>query len=365
MNRVALRMIQYLLRPRVRYKYLPQIHELISYNRKEEIIRTSLEYTALTEIKGDYLEFGMWKGGSMIAAYHLSKRISALSDMRFYGFDSFGGIPTLTVNQDEAKEFPPGTFSASLDEVRRNLLQAKVDMSRIELIPGWYSETLNDQTRQKLPLRAAAVVNVDCDVYESTVPVLDFIKPYLIDGSIVIFDDWYCFANREERGEQKAFMEWLERNRDLKATPYKEFGWDGKAFIINQLSPKQSSKRLPINATPVFEAHEYALDSVSDSVITRSIEGTINFWNRRAEELYGWKKHEAIGKVSHTLLQTQFPKPLEEIESELVQTGRWTGRLVHATRHGGRVVVESRWNLENGGLGAVVEVNRRLPADDF
>jgi O-methyltransferase len=366
LSHLAHRLTRYLLRPAVRYKYLPELYQLISYNRKEQILYTCLEYAALAEVKGDYLEFGMWKGGSMIAAYHLSRQLPGLSDMRFYGFDSFEGIPTLTVNKHEAKEFPPGVFSGGLDEVRKNLVQAKVEMSKVELIPGWYSDTLNDQTKQKLPLRAAAVVNVDCDVYESTVPVLDFIEPYLVDGSIIIFDDWYCFANREEQGEQKAFSEWLQRNRHLKATPYKEFGWDGKAFIINQLSPKQSSivssavTAIGNPGTSVLQEHEYVLDYVNDSVIARTLQGRINFWNRRAEELYGWKKEEAIGRVSHNLLQTQFPKPLEEIDTELVENGRWKGKLVHTTRDGGKVLVESQWNLElDGKSGAVVEVNRR------
>ena len=70
--------------------------------------------------------------------------------------------------------------------------------------------------------------------------------------------------------------------------------------------------------------------------MTRTVEGIINFWNHAAEDLYGWKKEEAIGRVSHDLLKTQFPKPLEEIESELVNNGRWEGKLVHSTRDGGR-----------------------------
>src|SRR5262249_6765853 len=99
---------------------------------------------------------------------------------------------------------------------------------------------------------------------------------------------------------------------------------------------------------------------VNDSVMTRSIEGRINFWNHSAEELYGWSREEAIGKVSHDLLQTQFPQPLEEIECELVRNGRWEGKLVHITREGGRVVVESRWTLElKEQLGALVEINTR------
>ena len=105
---------------------------------------------------------------------------------------------------------------------------------------------------------------------------------------------------------------------------------------------------------------QYLFEFVNHGVLTRTMEGRINFWNHRAEELYGWRKEEAIGRVSHNLLQTQFPKPLEEIESELIRTGRWEGTLVHTTRDGGRVVVESRWALDfKEPSGAVVEINAR------
>jgi PAS domain S-box-containing protein len=104
-------------------------------------------------------------------------------------------------------------------------------------------------------------------------------------------------------------------------------------------------------------------EHTNDSVMTRTMEGIINFWNHSAEQLYGWRKEEAIGKVSHKLLKTQFPKPLKEIESELVRNGRWEGKLVHTTRDGSRVVVESRWSLElTGQVGALVEIN--TPATD-
>jgi PAS domain S-box-containing protein len=109
-----------------------------------------------------------------------------------------------------------------------------------------------------------------------------------------------------------------------------------------------------------LQQHEQPFELVNDSVMTRTMEGRIDFWNHSAEELYGWRKEEAIGRVSHDLLQTQFPKPLEEIESELAQNGRWEGKLVHTTRNGGRVVVESRWSLDlKGQSGAVIEINRR------
>jgi O-methyltransferase len=244
---VAVRLINFLRRPRVRYRYLPKLRDVISYDRKETMLHTCLEYAAVGNVRGDYLEFGVWQGRSMIAAYHLSQLFPELSSMRFYGFDSFEGIPTLTTSKSEAAEFPPGSFRAGLEEVRRNLMAANVDMDRITFIPGWYNDTLQEKGMQALPLKAAAVVNVDCDVFESTVPVLDFIEPLLLDGSIVIFDDWYCFKNRQELGQQRAFREWLNRNPSLKATPYKEFGWDGKSFIINRLQSGRSRRELSAN----------------------------------------------------------------------------------------------------------------------
>jgi PAS domain S-box-containing protein len=122
----------------------------------------------------------------------------------------------------------------------------------------------------------------------------------------------------------------------------------------------QDSERTPQSPAVTLQEHEYLLLFVNDSVIIRTIDGRINFWNRRAEELYGWRKEEALGRVSHNLLHTQFPEPLEEIESELVRNGRWEGKLVHTTRDGDRVVVESRWTLDlKEQSGAVVEINRR------
>ncbi|HWP58333.1 MAG TPA: glycosyltransferase domain-containing protein [Candidatus Acidoferrales bacterium] len=109
--------------------------------------------------------------------------------------------------------------------------------------------------------------------------------------------------------------------------------------------------------------HEHLLDRVAESVIARTIEGRIEFWNRRAEQLYGWKKEEAVGRLSHDLLRTRFPKPRDQIESELVHSGEWQGKLVHTKRDGGKVVVESRWILNFKRQGAVVEINRQAAAD--
>jgi PAS domain S-box-containing protein len=103
------------------------------------------------------------------------------------------------------------------------------------------------------------------------------------------------------------------------------------------------------------------LDLVSDAVLVREF-GTsvIRYWNRGAEALYGWTRAEAVGKLYARLLQTEFPRPLAEIEAELVRSRQWAGDLVHERRDGTRIAVASRWRLsrdKNGGPIVHVEVN--------
>ncbi len=88
------------------------------------------------------------------------------------------------------------------------------------------------------------------------------------------------------------------------------------------------------------------LDLTRDSVLVRDPENVITYWNRGGEELYGWRAEEAVGKVTHQLLQTVFPAPLERITEELFRSGRWEGELIQARRDGTQVTVASRWSVQ-------------------
>jgi PAS domain S-box-containing protein len=80
-------------------------------------------------------------------------------------------------------------------------------------------------------------------------------------------------------------------------------------------------------------------------VTVRDMKGRIVLWNLGMERLYGYTREEAIGRISHELLQTQFPEPLELIDKQLDRSGTWEGELVHRKRDGSRMVVASLWML--------------------
>jgi PAS domain S-box-containing protein len=105
------------------------------------------------------------------------------------------------------------------------------------------------------------------------------------------------------------------------------------------------------------------LNLTHDTIFVRDLNDVIRYWNRGAEERYGWTRDEAVGHVSHDLMQTIFPAPIETINAELLGRGRWEGELRHTKRDGSHVVVASRWSLQRDPDGrpiAILETNNDI-----
>lgn len=105
------------------------------------------------------------------------------------------------------------------------------------------------------------------------------------------------------------------------------------------------------------------LDLSNDAIVIRDADDRVTYWNRAATELYGFTHQEALGRVTHELLQTQFPAPLEWINEQLHHDERWRGELVHIRKDGTKAIVNSRWVLDrkaDGSSWCILETNNDI-----
>jgi O-methyltransferase len=202
------------------------------HNRWNAVVQAA-DYLVGARIPGDYAEFGVYQGTTFSFAYQTMA--SAFPGMRFLAFDSFEGLPEpsgIDVTNAYSSSFEKGQFSCSYEDFMRNLEQGAVNMERIVVVKGWFHKSLREENRLRYGIDKIAVAWVDCDLYESTVPVLKFITPSLSVGSVILFDDWRCFRNLPDFGQQRACSEWLSENPHIKLRHLLSFGWHGNAFTV-------------------------------------------------------------------------------------------------------------------------------------
>jgi O-methyltransferase len=209
-------------------------------------------------IKGDYLEFGVYSGNSFTLAHEAIRQ--AFVDMatpnmwnseqdcvrrqehwdaiKFVAFDSFEGLPDIAGDDAYTGVFTTGGLKCSESQFRQNVRRAGLPDSKVVIVPGFFDRTLNQDTIVRCRLDAAAIVHIDCDLYESARLVLDFVTPLLVDGSVLIFDDWFQFRCRPDMGERRALVEWSRAHGEITLTEYHKSGPWANSFIVNTRSPQ-------------------------------------------------------------------------------------------------------------------------------
>lgn len=183
--------------------------------------------------QGDYLEFGVFKGYAFWHAQQASGRHDA-PNLRFFGFDSFAGIPDVEgIDRTDHNEYYKGQFGCSKQQVIANLDARGVDWNRTFLIEGYFDQSLTEAVKREHALEKASVVLVDCNLYASTVDVLNFVTPLIMENTILMMDDWNCFDADDSRGQRLAFREFLERNPQFRAEDWFSYGAYGRVFLMH------------------------------------------------------------------------------------------------------------------------------------
>ncbi|CDZ66763.1 Putative sensor histidine kinase with a response regulator receiver domain [Neorhizobium galegae bv. orientalis] len=113
---------------------------------------------------------------------------------------------------------------------------------------------------------------------------------------------------------------------------------------------------------------ESQLDAVTSllddaNLIAHGVDGIISRWTSGCEQLYGWRREEALGKVVHDLLATEFPEPLDDIRRHVQTYHAWQGEVVHHHKHGHPVFVATRWvavNPSSDGPSVIIQTNNDI-----
>jgi hypothetical protein len=205
-------------------------------------------------IEGDFVELGSFRGASLIAAHRALADVVAVATsddivqqghttpedreailrrwrrMRFFAFDSFQGLPR-TAAEDVPRHFDQGRYACSEADFVHNVTAAGLSRDRLVVVPGWFDRTCTDECRRRLGLGQAAVVHIDCDLYESTVHALALVSLVLQPGTVIVFDDWLHFRGDPAAGEQRAFREWSDTLDRWHFVPFRDEGAFRTSFI--------------------------------------------------------------------------------------------------------------------------------------
>jgi len=149
-----------------------------------------------------------------------------------WAFDSFCGLPPQSLPEDQHPQWVEGRMRTSQEEFREICRRKGIPEAEYRIVAGFYENTLTSQAAVGDLPDAVSLAYIDCDLYSSTKVVLDFLATRIRHGTIIAFDDYFCFSAAALAGERLACAEFLKANSRFHFSPYCQFGWHGMSFIV-------------------------------------------------------------------------------------------------------------------------------------
>ncbi len=178
-------------------------------------------------------------------------------------------------------------------------------------------------------------------------PFLDFVHP----------DDRERSAAEAKARQTGHETEEFENRYRCKDGSYRLISWDAHPLLEKQMVMGVGRDITELRkAEEALSRQAELIDLSPDAIIVEKLDGTISFWSKGAEKLYGWAKDEAEGRNIHRLLKSELPQPLEEIQNQVKLEGKWSGEIASTCKDGSRVVAQSYWLAKFGADGKVIEM---------
>ena len=200
---------------------------------KHTFYQYAYEFISDNHVDGDYHEFGCHRARTFRMALLEASR-HFLDNTKFYAYDSFKGLPEASTQHGLQSRWKPGMLSTSPEQFRKLLVGSGFSLDNVVLFEGFYSESLKTITPVELNYRKASLIAIDCDLYESAVPVFNYIDKILQEGTILYIDDFFTgYKGNPRKGVSRALSGWQEKS-DWELIEYRDVGWAGKSFVVYQ-----------------------------------------------------------------------------------------------------------------------------------
>lgn len=211
--------------------------EEIAYNQssrqaeKALFYRRTFDFLTDNRVRGDYHEYGCHRCRTFRMALTEARRHN-LADIKFFAFDSFEGLPQ-PVSHTSVEIWKRGALATSEADFLSLVREHGLFIDSVRTVKGFYSETLTPSLRDRFleGEHKIALVTIDCDLYESAVPVFDFIGPLLQAGSVVYIDDLFVgYKGTPTEGVARAFLEFQRKSR-WRFVRHLDVGWWGRSYV--------------------------------------------------------------------------------------------------------------------------------------
>jgi hypothetical protein len=237
--------------------YRPPTRE--SIERCEQVygdaFRTAFEYIVGNDLRGDFLEFGSYRGYTALIMARLLREFRRTQ--RLWLYDSFTGLPQIESEIDKAsyevavkRSWFPGQMAVAEDLVTQleRDLEGVLPSHQFEIVKGNYADVLPT----RLPETPPALVHLDCGLYASTYLVLSTLleKDLLQDGAVLLFSDFNCNRASPRMGDRRALADAFSSHPRLEYSPYFSYGWNGQAFLVHERTSVASSPISRESETP-------------------------------------------------------------------------------------------------------------------
>ena len=205
-------------------------NQIIRQTQKKEFYANIFDYLKENNIRGDYHEFGCHRARTFRMALTEARRQN-ITDMDFFAFDSFSGLPS-TNTDPSSLNWAPGALKTGEEEFLSLIKSHGLFLDKVHTVSGFYSETLiNDKKIRKVKDSKIAFLCLDCDLYESAQQALAFSENKIQEGTAVYIDDYFTgYKGNPNKGVAKAFTEYCKVS-DFSFAEHMSIGWWGKSFI--------------------------------------------------------------------------------------------------------------------------------------